>query len=160
MILVTVGMQLSFDRLIKSMDEIALSLDMPVIAQTGLGEFNPVNMEAHDRIAPDKFEALVKQSQLIVSHAGIGTVLTAQRFQKPILLVPRRADLGEHRNDHQLATASKLHGRPGVLVAMDEAELHERIIEGLAMENAPSARSENSQRLHQSIAQFIDTGRL
>ncbi len=43
----------------------------------------------------------------IVAHAGMGTILTALEMGKPLLVMPRRAALGEHRNDHQLATASR-----------------------------------------------------
>lgn len=157
MILVTVGMQLGFDRLIAAMDALAPELGMPVIAQTGKGSFQPQHMDARAKIAPAEFEALVEQSRLIVSHAGIGTVLTAARFARPIILVPRRADRGEHRNDHQLATVANLAGRPGILVAMDEAALAPRIAEGLAMDNWASVQSPTALGLHTALAAFIES---
>ena len=156
MILVTVGMQLGFDRLIAAMDALAPSLGMPVIAQTGKGTFQPQHMDARAKIAPAEFEALVQQSRLIVSHAGIGTVLTAARFARPIILVPRRADRGEHRNDHQLATVANLTGRPGILVAMDETALAEKIAEGLALPNWSAAQSSTARQLHGALAAFIE----
>ena len=156
MILVTVGMQLGFDRLIAAMDALAPSLGMPVIAQTGKGTFQPQHMDARAKIAPAEFEALVQQSRLIVSHAGIGTVLTAARFARPIILVPRRADRGEHRNDHQLATVANLAGRPGILVAMDETALAENIAEGLALPNWSAAQSPTARQLHGALAAFIE----
>jgi len=155
-IIVTVGMQLGFDRLIKAMDVLAPSLGMPVIAQTGMGSYQPQHMEAHAKIAPDAFEALVARAHLIVAHAEIGTVLTAARCAKPILLVPRRAALGEHRNDHQLATVAKLAGRPGILVAADERELPERIAEGLALQNWSQVQSPTARQLHSALAAFIE----
>jgi len=42
---------------------------------------------------------------------------------RPLLIVPRRAALGEHRNDHQLATARRFAELGSVGVAFDEAEL-------------------------------------
>ena len=160
MILLTVGMQLGFDRLIEAMDKLAPSLEIPIIAQTGKGTYRPQNMEARERIGPAEFEELVKKSELIVSHAGIGTVLTAARFSKPILLVPRKASLGEHRNDHQLATVRNLEGRPGILIAFDENELLVRINEGLSMTDVMQASSPDAQRLHSAVASFIETGTL
>lgn len=160
MILVTVGMQLGFDRLIAAMDAIASDLDEEVVAQTGKGSYRPRNMIAREAIAPREFEDLAAQSRLIVSHAGIGSVLTAQRLSRPILLMPRRAELREHRNDHQLATARKLDGRSGILVAMDESELGEKIAEGLAVKDIASSPSPNVSQLHRSIARFIETGRV
>ena len=160
MILVTVGMQLGFDRLVRAMDTLAPTLNMPVIAQTGKGGYRPQRMEARERITPDEFEALVSEARLIVSHAGIGTVLTAQRFSTPTVLMPRRADKGEHRNDHQLATVKSLRGRPGILVANDETQLPERIEQGLALGNWAAQRSGSAQQLHRAVANFIEIGRL
>jgi hypothetical protein len=37
--------------------------------------------------------------------------------------MPRKAALGEHRNDHQMATAKWLNGRTGIVVAWDENEI-------------------------------------
>ena len=58
----------------------------------------------------------------VVAHAGIGTILGALELGKPTVVMPRRAALGEHRNDHQLATARRFSG-PGIAVALDEHEL-------------------------------------
>lgn len=156
MIIVTVGMQLGFDRLIAAMDDLAPGLGMPVIAQTGKGTYAPRNMETRIKIAPAEFEALVGEARLIVAHAGIGTVLTAARCAKPILLMPRRADLGEHRNDHQMATVGKLAGRPGILVAKDESELPARIAEGLAVPDWAAVQSPTARALHGALAAFIE----
>ena len=156
MIVVTVGMQLGFDRLIAAMDALAPQLGMPVIAQTGKGSYRPQHMEARAKIAPAEFEALVGEARLIVAHAVIGTVLTAARCQKPILLMPRRADLGEHRNDHQRATVGKLAGRPGILVAADEHELPARIAEGLALTDWSATQSATARQLHGALAAFIE----
>ena len=156
MIIVTVGMQLGFDRLIEAMDKLAPGLGMPVIAQNGKGSYRPQNMEARAKIAPSEFEKLVGQARLIVSHAGIGTVLTAARCAKPIVLMPRRADLGEHRNDHQLASVRKLDGRPGILVAMNEDALTSRIAEGLALNDWSAQQSATARQLHSALAAFIE----
>lgn len=160
MILVTVGMQLGFDRLIAAMDALAPGIGQPVIAQVGKGTFRPVNMAAHVSIAPAEFEALVEQANLVVSHAGIGTVLTAARFAKPVVLVPRRASLGEHRNDHQLATVRQLAGRPGIVVAENEGDLARAIAAGLALASGAAVQSASALRLHEAVARFIISGTL
>lgn len=160
MILVTVGMQLGFDRLIAAMDRLAPSLGQPVIAQVGKGGYSPANMDTRISIAPAEFEALVAQASLIVSHAGIGTVLTAARMGKPVVLVPRRASLGEHRNDHQLATVRQLAGRPGIVVAEDESDLAPAIARGLALEGGAAVQSATARQLHEALARFIISGTL
>jgi len=59
----------------------------------------------------------------------MGTIITALELDKPILVMPRRGDLGETRNDHQLATARRLHALGLIEVALDEAELRSRLDE-------------------------------
>jgi len=156
MILVTVGMQLGFDRLIRAMDMITPELGMQVVAQTGKGDFQPRHMEAHKRLDPQAFEALASDARVLVSHAGIGTVLTAARVKRPIVLFPRRADLKEHRNDHQLATVSQLRGRAGIFVAMDEEQLPTQIEQALSMGEWSQEQSSSAQRLNDAVASFID----
>ncbi|MFU7527437.1 glycosyltransferase [Qipengyuania sp. ASV99] len=160
MILVTVGMQLGFDRLIRAMDAIAPTLGMEVIAQTGKGSFTPQNMTARERIGAEEFDRLAEQAQLIVSHAGIGTVLTAQRLSTPIVLLPRRFEYREHRNDHQVATVTNLEGRAGILVALRDEDLPHAIEQGLAMGTVTPALSPSTQQLHAAIARYIDGGEI
>ncbi|MFF0950938.1 glycosyltransferase [Rhizobium leguminosarum] len=131
MILVTVGTQLPFDRLVKAVDTFANELSKPVLAQIGKGTYTPQNMKWIKNIEPKDFDNVFRDASVIVSHAGIGTVLTAKRFGKPIILVPRQAALGEHRNDHQLATVSQLVGRPGIYVAHTDDDLRNYLLEEL-----------------------------
>jgi UDP-N-acetylglucosamine transferase subunit ALG13 len=123
-IFVTVGTQLPFDRLLMAVDKWASKNPaLEIFAQIGPSDNAPVNMEFADFVPPDKANELFMKSELIVSHAGMGSILTALKYKKPILIMPRRASLGEHRNDHQLATAKWLGKRRGVIVAWDECEI-------------------------------------
>jgi UDP-N-acetylglucosamine transferase subunit ALG13 len=124
LIFVTVGTQLAFDRLVGAMDGWAAANPAEeVFAQTGPSSL-PVNSMRHaEFIRPDEADALFRKASLVVSHAGMGSILTAMKYRKPIVIVPRKASLGEHRNDHQMATAKWLAGRPGLVVAWDAEEL-------------------------------------
>ena len=116
MIFVTVGSQLPFGRLIDAMDGLAAVLDEDIVAQTGqIGPWQ--NLSTVTNLAPDAFAELFMAARVVVAHAGIGTVLSAERYRIPLILVPRRHILGEHRNDHQMATARALEGRTGIYVA-------------------------------------------
>ncbi|WP_427966447.1 glycosyltransferase [Altererythrobacter sp.] len=156
MILLTVGMQLGFDRLIRAMDRLAPELGERIVAQVGPGSYRPQHMEAHERLDPQEFERLAREARLIVSHAGIGTLLTARRLNKPIVLFPREASLSEHRNDHQLATARQLADRPAISVAYDESELPLAVRRGLEMDRVEWAPPAALASLRQAVAQFID----
>jgi len=121
MIFVTTGTQLPFPRLIGAMERLAPELGERVVAQIGpdTGDYPALEVAGH--LSPDRFEALVAEARVIVAHAGIGTILSARRHGKPLIVMARRHDLGEHRNDHQMATLAALGGREG-LYAADDAE--------------------------------------
>lgn len=156
MILLTVGTQLGFDRLIAAMDAIAPSLDQPVIAQTGIGSYTPQHMRAQPTFDPAQFDGLAAQADLIISHAGIGSVLTARRHNKPIVLMPRHADLGEHRNDHQLATAAQLRGRAKIFVAENTRDLASTIHTALGhAERVEHCAPANLEHLRSAVSDFI-----
>lgn len=129
-IFVTIGTQLPFDRLIRIVDEVAPELNEDVVAQVSQCGFVPKNIKAVDFIAPDEFNKIFDKASLIVSHAGMGSILSALQKNKPIIIFPRIAALGEHRNEHQLATARKFKEQGSVYVAMDEEELKNLLRKG------------------------------
>jgi len=120
-IFLTVGTQLPFDRLVAAVDDWAGLARAAVFAQTGAGAYRPRHCEFAEYLPPAHADELFRAADLIVSHAGMGSILTALKYRKRILILPRRASLGEHRNDHQLATARWLGKKPGVFVA-EEAD--------------------------------------
>ena len=123
MIFVTIGTQAPFDRFIRIVDEVAPLLGEEIIAQVYQLGFEPRNIKTVNFLAPDEFNQLLCKARLIVSHAGMGTILSALQQHKPIIVFPRIAALGEHRNEHQLATAEKFKDLGSVYVAMNEEEL-------------------------------------
>lgn len=123
LIFVTVGTQLPFDRLIKIVDEFAPRLGERVFAQTGRGSYLPQNIDYQPFLAPAVIDGLMAESRVIVAHAGTGSMLTARKLGKPIIVFPRLAKLGEHRNDHQVATVASLCMRAGVYSALSAEDL-------------------------------------
>jgi len=122
-IFVTVGTQLPFPRLLDAINELAPRLDEEIVAQCGPGVQNWPNLECHHGMAPDEYNALTSKAKVIVSHAGIGTILTAKSHHVPLIVMPRRHEFGEHRNDHQLATARYVDTLQGIHVAWTPADL-------------------------------------
>lgn len=122
MIFVTTGTQLPFPRMIDTVAGIAADLSEEIIAQVG-PDTSARDFETHNTLAPAQFAEFFSRARVVVAHAGVGSILSARKFGKPVILVPRRHDLGEHRNDHQMATAAEVEGRTGIYVAWDEAQL-------------------------------------
>lgn len=128
MIFVTIGTQAPFDRFIKVVDEVSPLLGEDIVAQVYRLGYKPKHIKTINLLAPDEFSELFSKARLIVSHAGMGTILSALRQHKPIIIFPRIAALGEHRNEHQLATARKFKELGSVYVAMNEVELKELLL--------------------------------
>jgi len=125
MIFVTVGTQLPFPRLVKAMDSFSSLINEEVVAQVGPDRSSYSNLKIKYHLSPKEFDSYFNLARVIVAHAGIGTVLTAKKCRKPLVLVPRRFTLGEHRNDHQLATARELANRDGIYIAWQAEDIVE-----------------------------------
>jgi UDP-N-acetylglucosamine transferase subunit ALG13 len=164
MIFVTVGSQLPFDRLVKSVEAWSIERDytdiFAQIADPGPSGFYPKRFGWAKFLGPNDFTRSVETASLLVAHAGMGSIISALTLAKPIVIMPRRGALGETRNDHQHATAINFASRAGIYVAMDEQSLPKTI--DAAMSNAPqgsvAAETFANRELLESIRQFIFTG--
>ena len=126
MIFLTVGHQMPFDRLVRAVDAWAQQRERAdVFAQIGEGDYWPSAFPAAGFLTPLQFHERLERASAIVSHAGTGTIIAALQLGKPLLVLPRRADFGETRNDHQRATADHFAAKGQILVAPDEDALVE-----------------------------------
>lgn len=123
MIFLTVGTQLPFDRMVDVVDAWAAQNDEEVVAQVGPSGRSYKHIINYNFLDPVEFDRYFSSARLVISHAGMGSIINALSSGKPIIIVPRRAELGEHRNDHQIATAKKFAHFPGVRVAWKELEI-------------------------------------
>jgi len=160
MIFVTVGNDYrSFDRLLKKIDEIAPRLPREMAIQRGYTKYRPQNVKYFDFVSFDEAIQYLHKSQLVVSHAGIGTIILCKKYGIPTLIIPRRKTYGEHINDHQLEIAKVLENREeeNIYVVYDEDELERKILTVLER-IAKSNPTENMGRknLIKTIKEFIE----
>lgn len=123
MIFATIGTQAPFERFVKMLDELCKDTKEEVICQTIQMDYQAQNIKIVDFLPPNEFDEYFKKARLIIAHAGMGTIISALKQKKPIIIVPRLASLKEHRNDHQMATAMRMHELGYVYVAYDKAQL-------------------------------------
>ncbi|MHC4774842.1 MAG: glycosyltransferase [Planctomycetota bacterium] len=156
MIFVTVGAQMPFDRLMRSVDAWAATRGgNDVFAQIGDTTWRPGHMQWTAILKPCDFRQRLYEADVVVTHAGMGTILTALEFGKPVVVMPRRGDLAETRNDHQLGTAAAFAEAGLVSVAWNERELPE-VLQHFQDVAAPTrAGSHASLRLLSTLKQFI-----
>ena len=154
MIFATIGTQAPFDRFVKMLDEVCEGINEEVVCQTIGCTYEAKNIRIIGFVAPDEFNRIFSEARLIIAHAGMGTILSALKQQKPLIIVPRLASLGEHRNDHQMATAMRMHELGYVNVAYDKTQLANLISKDLKpMKIIGDSASES---LIKSINDFIE----
>ncbi len=73
-----------------------------VVVQAGFTKYESKNMEIFDSMDRDKFSSFMNEADLIITHGGVGTIMTALQERKKILAAARLAQYHEHVNDHQI----------------------------------------------------------
>lgn len=157
MILLSVGTQLPFDRLIRAVDCWARDRGRTdVVAQIGVTRYRPVAMQSFSHLGYDEFRDLQRQCSVMVCHAGMGSIITAMEFGKPIIVMPRDHRLGEHRNGHQFATLRQFGRRPGVYAADTESELIALLDRAGELTAQPSAGTNAANGFVDRLAAIVD----
>ena len=156
---VTVGTQFPFDRLVRTVDEwVARTPGVEAFAQVGPGNYKPRHMDFQAFVGADECRRRVQEATAVVAHAGMGSIISALELAKPIIVMPRVAAKGEHRNDHQLATAKSLLALGKVTVAFDEAHLAEKLANLEQLSTGRKISRHASPRLLEALRGFIQTG--
>lgn len=159
MIFVTVGTQGPFDRMVRAIDDwAARNRRKDVFAQIGRDARRPTAIDWVEQLDAVEFKRRVQEAEVVIAHAGMGTVLTALELGKPVLIMPRRASLGEHRNDHQLSTVRKLAALGLATVAQDECELDGWLQELDQVRVGKRDRSQELDKLIQKLRAFLTSG--
>ena len=139
----TVGTQLPFDRLTRAVDDWAGRQERRVEIFGQVGPLSPRNhrpaqFEWAEFLDPDAFAKRFDAATHVVAHAGMGTIISALVAGKPVALLARHADLGEQRNDHQIATLRQFRNKPGIWVA-ERAEQIPEVIDAMVSSHNPTA---------------------
>lgn len=156
MIFVTVGTQLPFDRLVHAVDQWATSNPVKVFAQVADSKEPPQRIAWSKFLSPQETRRHMEDAEIIVAHAGMGSILTALSMGKRIIVMPRQAALHEHRNDHQMASAGKLMATSGLTVANDAKSLFDALDSHLAGAPLEPIRHSASAELLANLRHWIE----
>ena len=108
MIFVAVGTQkFPFNRLLKAVDDLIGQgvLSGEVFAQIGHSDYVPRHY-AYQRFLPrEEFQSRINDCDLLITHSGVATIIAGLKLHKPVVVVPRHAQFGEHVDDHQVQIA-------------------------------------------------------
>lgn len=108
MILVTVGTnEAPFDRLLRVFE--SSSTDEELLVQHGPSHIRPPRATCVDYLPYDELASAIRRARVVVTHAGVGTIMTALANGKRPVVVPRLRRFGEAVDDHQLELGPRLH---------------------------------------------------
>lgn len=157
MIFVTLGTQDKvFPRLL---DAIQKQIDNgnikgEVIVQAGNTFYESDDMKIFDLIDRDEFGELMKKCDLLITHGGVGSIITGLKNNKKVIAAPRLEKYGEHTNDHQLQIIEKFSDSGFILPLYDFDKLDE-VLEKVK-KFKPKKYKSNTSNFIKLIEDYID----
>lgn len=130
MVLVTVGTQKqSFDRLFELIRSSKELKKEELVVQRGYTKCNnSKRIKAFDFIPLEEMDKYISDSDLIISHGGVGTIFSAIKKGKKVIAVPRLEKYGEHINDHQIEICEELEKEGYILYYKDRENSLDELI--------------------------------
>ncbi len=152
MILVVLGTQdKQFTRLLKAVDrEIKKGvIKDKVVVQAGHTKYESENMEIFDLLPSPEFNKLMDEADLIITHGGAGTILTAIKKGKKVIAAARLEKFKEHHNDHQKQIIGEFASRGYILELKDFNKL------GTMIQNMKSFKPKKFESNTQNMINLI-----
>ena len=158
MILVLLGTQNNdFHRLLEEVKKnIELgNISEEVIVQAGFTKYNSKYMKIFNMIPKDDLENLVNKANLIITHAGIGSIEMSLEKGKKVIAVPRLKKYGEHINDHQ-QDIEKRFNEKGFLIGIDNVKFLGEAIEKSKNFKPVKYENNNEDKIVNIIKTYIE----
>lgn len=157
MILVTLGTQdKPFRRLLERIEkEIDKgNIKDKVVVQAGCTKYNTDKMEIFDLIPIEEFDKLMKKCDLLITHGGVGSIITGLKNNKKVIAVPRLAKYGEHINDHQTQIIDKFNDAGNIIGIKDVDELSDALKK--VKDFKPNKYVSNTNKMIELVEKLID----
>jgi UDP-N-acetylglucosamine transferase subunit ALG13 len=108
MIFVTLGThELPFNRLLNELEKIDIGDN--VVIQCGNTDFKSSKYEVVKFLDKERFDYYMENSDLVICHGGVGSILQGLKYNKNMILAPRLSKYNEHNDDHQIEICNKFH---------------------------------------------------
>lgn len=130
MIFIILGTQkFQLNRLLRMVDEEIKQgkIKEEVFAQIGNSDYLPQNYKYTKFMDKCEFEKKVGMSDMIITHSGVGSIITALTYGKPVIVFPRMKEYNEHVDDHQSEIADAFAVKKYVVKYQKDISLHSQI---------------------------------
>ncbi len=157
MILVTLGTQdKTFVRLLEAIQKQvdAGNIKEEIIVQAGYTKFKSKDMKIFELISMDEFDNLIKRCDLLITHGGVGSIITGLKNNKKVIAAARLEKYGEHTNDHQLQIIENF-TKAGYILPLDDFEKLDEVLKKVK-NFEPKKYKSNSENMQRMIKDYID----
>lgn len=157
MILVLLGTQNnSFHRLLEEIEKNITdgTIKEEVIVQAGYTKFKSYKMRIIDLISREELEKLQEEANLIITHGGVGSIITSIRKGKKVIAVPRLHEYREHVNNHQKDIIKKF-SEEGYIIGIEAVDNLKDALEKVK-QFEPKKYELNNKLMIKTVEEFID----
>ena len=138
-----------FHRLLEEIDTLIdkTIIKEKVIVQAGYTKYKPrnQNMKILDFISREELDKLEEEANFIISHGGVGSIITSLEKGKKVIAVPRLHEYGEHVNNHQTEIVEKFN-KSGNIIGIQSVEKLEEAIKKV-QDFEPKPYIENNHKM-------------
>lgn len=117
----------SFERLLNGVLAVFDLLPRPVIVQCGRSIFHDRRCFYSPFFRLDQYNRFIQDAELLILHAGAGSVIKALRAGKRPIVVPRRKKYREIINDHQFNFAIAMNKMDKIELVLETPDLQQAI---------------------------------
>ena len=110
-------------------------------------------MKIFDLISNDEFDDLLSKCSLVITHGGVGSIMSAIKMGKKVIAVPRQKKYDEHVNDHQLEIINTFKNQGLIIGINNVKELPQALEEAKSMK--PKQINNGTSKIVQIIDEFI-----
>ena len=130
MILVTLGTQdKPFPRILKALETAKQNglIEDEILVQAGFTHYTSDVLKIKDYYSQTALDDLRQKADIIITHAGVGSILDSLKYHKKVIGVARLEKYGEHANDHQYEILDTF-SNEGYILRCDNFEKIDEII--------------------------------
>lgn len=160
MIFVILGTQkFQLNRLLRLIDQYIEKgwIQESVFAQIGYSTYLPKHYAYTRFLDKADYDRKIQESDMVITHAGVGSILNAKKSGKPTIVFPRLAKYKEHVDNHQCEVAQEFSKKQYILCCYENDNLYELIEKGRKMKfEQYQAGSNNIVELIQTFLKSLD----
>ena len=117
------------------------------------------NITVFNMLKPEDMKKYIINSSIVITHAGVGTIMECIENNKDIIVLPRKEENGEHVNNHQEEIAFEME-KKGLLYKVDTYEkMKEIVIELIKNSNNKKEKKyiSNNEKFNDMLIDYLES---